>query len=43
MLIREKVKELQIDFSSTFLHIYTDTDPKLAVFYLFDRPEYQVP
>jgi len=41
--MREKVNELQIDFSSTFLQIYKSTNPKLAVFYLFDRPECQVP
>lgn len=41
--MREKVKELQIDFSSTFLQIHKSMCPKLAVFYLFDRPEYQVP
>ena len=41
--MREKVNELQIDFSSTFLQIHKSTSPKLAVFYLFDRPEYQVP
>ena len=41
--MREKVNELQIDFSSTFLQIHKSTCPKLAVFYLFDRPEYQAP
>ena len=41
--MREKINELQIDFSSTFLQIHKGTDPKLAVFYPFDRPEYQVP
>ena len=41
--MREKVKELQIDFSSTFLQIHQIKNPKLAVFYLFDRPECQVP
>ena len=37
--MREKVNELQIDFSSTFLQIHKNKNPKLA----FDRPEYQVP
>ena len=41
--MREKINELQIDFSSTFLQIHKNTCPKLAVFYLFDRPEYQAP
>ena len=41
--MREKINELQIDFSSTFLHIHKSTNPKLAVFYLFDIPECQVP
>ena len=41
--MREKINELQIDFSSTFLHIHKSTSPKLTVFYLFDRPECQVP
>lgn len=40
--MREKVKELQIDFSSTFLQIHKNKNPKLAVFYLFDKLEYQV-
>ena len=41
--MREKVNELQIDFSSKFLQIHKSTSPKLAVFYLFNRPEYQAP
>ncbi len=41
--MREKINELQIDFSSKFLQIHKSTNPKLAVFYLFDRPECQVP
>ena len=41
--MREKINELQIDFSSTFLQIHKIKNPKLAVLYLFDRLEYQVP
>ena len=40
--MREKVNDLQIHHSSSFLQIHQSTNPKLAVFYLFDKLEYQV-